>query len=322
MISPPVIMLMCFIISHEGLYGQDIDHGPGFQTSVMKNPAFAGSNGESMLRLSYLNLLPGRNYNLHSVYASYDSYFPAIHGGAGFYVANDYIGGIINDIKGGLSYSYFLQAGKDFFINAGLSASFIHRGFNFGNAVLPDMIDNMGGVSLPTSDVLSEKGRSVVDVGTGFLFIWNRIFAGFSILHLAEPDLSGSGASVESLKRKYSIVASGELEINKKNHLNARPMALLELQGDYFIAGAGSVIESNHLSVNALVLADNNKNIDIQTGFSIHSGSLIFLYNYRFNLSSVNQLYPFSLVHQTGLAFSLNNVEKRIRVKTIKIPEL
>ena len=63
--------------------------------------------------------------------------FPALHGGAGFYLADDYLGGIINDFRGGLSYAYFLQAGKDLFINAGLSASVFHRGFNFEGAVFP-----------------------------------------------------------------------------------------------------------------------------------------------------------------------------------------
>ena len=84
------------------------------------------------VRFSYLNFYPGNSYNFHSVYFSYDSYFPGIHGGAGIYVSDDYLGGIMNDVRGGLSYSYFLQAGKELYINAGLTASFFHRGFNFG----------------------------------------------------------------------------------------------------------------------------------------------------------------------------------------------
>ena len=48
-----------------------------------------------------------------------------------FYISNDYLGGIVNELRSGLSYTYFLQAGKDLYINAGLSASFFHRGFNY-----------------------------------------------------------------------------------------------------------------------------------------------------------------------------------------------
>ncbi len=54
------------------------DSGPGFQIIMMNNPAFSGSEGDGILRLSYLNFYPGNNYNLHSVYFSYDSYFPGI----------------------------------------------------------------------------------------------------------------------------------------------------------------------------------------------------------------------------------------------------
>ena len=115
----------------------------------MNNPALSGSEGDGVLRLSYLNFYPGNSYNLHSVYFSYDSYFPVLHGGAGIYLSDDYLGGIINDLRGGLSYAYFLKAGKDLFINAGLSASVFHRGFNFKNAVLPDQIDPLGGVVIP-----------------------------------------------------------------------------------------------------------------------------------------------------------------------------
>jgi hypothetical protein len=37
---------------------------------------------------------------------------------------------------------------------------------------------------------------------------------------------------------------------------------------------------------------------------------------------SGNKLMPLSLLHQTGVAFSLNNVEKRNLIKTINLPKL
>ena len=129
---------------------------------MMNNPALSGSVRDSELRLSYLNFYPGNNYNLHSVYFSYDSYFSGLHGGAGVLSSDDYLGGIINDIRGGISYAYFLQAGKDLFINAGLSASVYHRGFNFENAVLPDQIDPLGGVTLPSSEILASYRKNSI----------------------------------------------------------------------------------------------------------------------------------------------------------------
>jgi type IX secretion system PorP/SprF family membrane protein len=318
---PGKIILFIFFI-HADCFGQETDPGPGFQMIMMNNPAFSGSEGDGNLRLSYLNFYPGNNYNFHSVYVSYDSYFSALHGGAGFYFSDDYLGGIVNDFRGGLSYSYFLQAGKDLFINAGLSASVYHRGYSFDKAVLPDQIDPLGGISFPAGEILSSSGHTVFDIGAGFLFISGRFFGGFSISHLTEPDLSGTGFSNERLKRKVLSHLAGDISISKTHNLKIRPLVFLELQRRFLSAGAGAVLESNYLSVNAILLGDNGRNMNFQTGFSFKSGRVRIFYNYRFNLISGNTFMPLSLLHQTGLAFSLNNFEKRNLFKTINLPQL
>jgi type IX secretion system PorP/SprF family membrane protein len=289
-------------------YGQETDPGPGFQMMMMNNPSLAGSEGDGVLRLSYLNFYPGNNYNLHSVYFSYDSYISKLHGGTGFFLADDYLGGIVNDIRGGLSYAYFLQAGKDLFINAGLSASIYHRGFNFENAILPDQIDALGGVTIPSSEVLASSGKSVFDIGAGFLFTSGKFSGGFSINHLAEPDLSTTGNSNERLKRKLLVHLSGDLPLGEAQNLNIQPLTYMEIQRGNFNGGAGAAIESKYLAINAVILGDSGKNLNIQTGFSLTYGRISVYYNYRFNLKSENKLMPLSLLHQTGLVFSLNNV--------------
>jgi hypothetical protein len=298
------ILIFIFVIPAY-CFGQETDVGPGYQMIMKNNPAFSGSEGDGVVRLSYLNFYPGNNYNLHSVYFSYDSYFPALHGGAGFYLTDDYLGGIVNDLRGGFSYAYFLQAGKDLFINAGLSASVYHRGYNFDKAILPDQIDRFGGVTFPAGEILATPGRTVFDIGAGFLFMTGKY-----------------GFSYERLKRKLLIHLAGELNLSKTQSLKIRPLGFLGLQGGFLSAGAGAVLESKYLSVNAIMLGDNGKNMNIQTGFSFKSGKISVFYNYRFNITSGNKLMPLSLLHQTGLAFSLNNVDKRNLIKTINFPIL
>jgi len=310
------------IVFQVDCFGQETDHGPGFQMIMMNNPAFSGTESDGVLRLSYLSFFPGNNYNLHSVYFSYDSYFPVLHGGAGIYLSDDYLGGIENNFRGGISYAYFLQAGNNIYINAGLSASVYHRGFNFDRAIFPDQIDPLGGVSTISEEDLTASGRTLFDIGVGFLFISGEFFGGFSVSHLAEPDNSTTGFYNERLKRKFLLNLSGDVKLNKTQSLKLRPMAFVGLQGGFISAGSGAAIESNYLSVNALLLGDNNGNLDMQTGFSFKSGKVIFYYNYRFNIVSDNKLLPLSLVHQTGLAISLYNVDKRNVIKTINFPKL
>ncbi len=316
-----IIFTFTFIITAHS-FGQDTYPLPGYQTVLMNNPALSGSEGDGMLRLSYLNFYPGNNYNLHSVYCSYDSYFPVLHGGAGFYLSDDYLGGIVNDIRGGLSYAYFLQAGKDLFINAGLSASLYHRGYNFESAVLPDQIDPLGGITLTSSEILSNSGRTVFDIGAGFLFIKGKVLGGLSVTHLAEPDLSGTGFSDERLRRKFLMHVSGDMSVSKLHNLKLRPIGFIVVQGVFVSAGAGAVFESNYLSINSILLGNNGKNMNMQTGFSFKAGKVSIYYNYLFNIASGNFMMPLSLLHQTGLVFSLNNVEKRNIIKTINYPKL
>jgi type IX secretion system PorP/SprF family membrane protein len=320
MIERPGLACIIFFILSEALFCQETNYGPGYQTMIVNNPAFSGSGIDGTMRLSYLNYYPGNNYNFHSVFLSYDSYFQSLHGGAGFYIANDYIGGIVNDLRGGLSYSYFLQAGKELFINAGLSAAFFHRGFNFSDAVFPDQIDQMGIISRPSSELMSNETPAVFDVGTGLMFTYRKLAGGFAITHLTQPDLFGNGSSDEKLKRKYLINLIAEFDLNRESGLKIIPLASFEMQGNYICSGAGAVIQSNSLSFSSVFMFDNNRNIDMQTGFSFRREKIGLFYNYRFNLTSANSLVPFSLVHQTGLTFILHNVEKRIKFSTINAP--
>ncbi|MGE5420486.1 MAG: PorP/SprF family type IX secretion system membrane protein [Chloroflexota bacterium] len=315
-IIPAVLLLQSFV-----MFSQEADYGHGYRTIMMNNPAFAGATGDGILRLSYLNFYPGNSYDLHSIHASYDSYFEPLHGGAGIWITDDYLGGIINDMRGGVSYAYSLQAGKELFIKAGLSAGFFYRGLNFRGAVLPDMIDPIGGVMFPTGETLVPGSSTAFDAGTGFLFIYRDFVGGFSVNHLFEPDLS-RGAQTERLKRKISANASWNIPMGENRSIALRPSCFLQLQGDYIGAGAGSSLETRPMAISLILMGDNNRNLNIQAGFSVKTGRLGLFYNYRFNMASPNNLIPLSLLHQAGVNFSLNTVDKRNVPGTISLPEL
>jgi hypothetical protein len=148
---------------------------------MLGNPGMTGAEGDGSVRLSYFNYYPGQGYNLFTGILSYDGYFPALHGGAGVYISNDYLGGIINDLRCGFSYAYYFQAGREIFISAGLSASLYHRGYNFRGSVLPDQIDPLGGIVPSGSEMLSADSKNVLDLGTGFVLISDRYLLGLSV---------------------------------------------------------------------------------------------------------------------------------------------
>lgn len=318
-------LLILFIVIpgiHSKISGQDAVSGINYQMTMINNPAITGSEGNGMIRLSYFNFYPGNSYNMHSVVLSYDGYFPSLHGGAGFYISENYLGGLINDLKGGFSYSYFFRAGENIYISAGLSGSFFHRGFDFSGAVLPDQIDPLGGVYYNPGEVLIPKGKTILDLGTGFLFMTPRFFLGISVSHLAQPDLSNSDFASAKLTRKLLLNAAADIDINAEKKLKLCPFGKFETEKNFISFGIGASVESNYLSISSLILAGNSKSLDLQSGFSVNTGNLVVFYNYRFNIVSGNGLLPFSLLHHTGIAFRLNNVDKRKTIKTINFPKL
>ena len=315
------ILLLLTVICFKS-YCQETDPAPLYQTVLMNNPAMSGSGESGTIRLSYLNFYPGNGYNLHSLYLSYDSYFSAIHGGAAFYLTNDYLGGHVNNIRGGVSYSYFLQAGDNLFINAGLTASVFHQGFNFKNAILPDQIDATGGAIYPSSEALASSGRTVFDIGTGFVFKSGQFSGGLAILHLSEPYLSTESIQKEILKRELYMHLCGDFSVGSRKNFYLRPIMFSSIQDDFFIVGAGTSFENERIAISLITMNDNIGNLNLQTGFSIGVDFLRFNYSYRFNVISDNALLPLSLLHQAGITFSLNNFDKRNRLNTIKFPEL
>jgi type IX secretion system PorP/SprF family membrane protein len=315
-------VLICLFGIYGGADCQEPSYGHGYQTILINNPAFAGSEGNGNLKLSYLNYYPGNNFNFHSLFASYDSYIPILHGGAGMFLSDDYLGGIINDMRGGFSYSYHLQAGRDSYINAGLTASFYHRGYNRSNIIMPEQIDPLNGVVYPSGEIINIRGRTVLDIGAGFLFIRGKFLGGFSLTHLAQPDLSGTGNSADRLKRKISMNFSTTFDIGKKMQMAVRPYVFSDIQGKMLTTGAGGSIETEIISFNSLFIVNNRGNIDLQTGFSFKKGIMLLFYSYCFNIASENHLLPVSLFHQAGVAVSLNNVDKRKIIKTINFPNL
>jgi type IX secretion system PorP/SprF family membrane protein len=319
MIRYKYLVVLAVIILSFRVSGQE---ALNYQSAMIGNPSVTGSAGDGIMRISYMNHYPGNNFNLHSVCLSYDSFFPSLHGGAGFYISDEYLGGIVNNLNGGVSYSYFLQATEKLYISGGLSASFYHRGYDFSSAILPDQIDPLLGAVLPSAETLAERGKTVFDLGTGFLFMTEKFFGGFSVNHLTEPDPSESDYTDGKLTRILLVHGAGDFSLNKAKNTRVVPLANIAAGKGIFFAGAGASFESKYLSINAIVLADNEKNIDIQTGFSINLASLMVFYSYRFNIISGENLLPFSLQHHTGVAVGLNNVDKRKTIKTINFPKL
>ena len=312
------ILLIC---SGASAVAQDTWYGSVTGMEMMYNPAFTGSSGEGIMRISCYSFLPGAGFGLQSVYASYDDYSRILHGGAGLWLADDMLGEVMNDLRGGISYAYHLKAGKNLYFNAGLTASVAHRGINRGAVTFPGDFDPFGGfVSLP-GETVTDAGSTLFDLGTGIAFSSGPWYGGFSVMHLAQPYLDENHQGYNRLMRLYTFNA-GRVITSDRSDLEIRPSASLMLQDSNIITylGASASFRELVFGLAGWYIRDGFSALEPSAGWD--SGSTKITISYSYNLSGNDSVFPATAVVKAALSVSLNKVEKRRVIHVIKLPVL
>lgn len=292
----------------------------GFATGNGKNPSFAGIEGDGNLRITYQSFFPGGGYNLNAYHLSYDVFIEPLHGGAGIAVSSDHSGGILSDTRARFAWSYHLRATRELYVFAGISAGLIHRYFNSSKLVFPNQIDPLNGAVLPAGETINYPSSLYYDMGAGFTILYKTTFLSFDASHLFKPDLSNSGIQGADLARIYTVQAFSRHNLGG-DELSLVPYAELVAGGKEYRLAAGSALEYNSLVISVLWLKSAIGN-SIQTGLSMQMERFSVNYAFRFLAADGGNGIPFGLMHQAGLRMSLNIVDKRYLVKTIKLPEL
>ncbi|MEZ4999469.1 MAG: type IX secretion system membrane protein PorP/SprF [Bacteroidales bacterium] len=215
-----------------------------------------------------------------------------------------------------------LRAGKEIFVNAGFMASIIHRSVNSGNIILPDQIDPLLGAVLPPGEIIDRPSRTVFDAGIGFMVIYRNYNGGFSVNHIATPDITGNGGEGARLHRRLSVHAAASYDLPGEE-MSVDPLVTLSLQGDVVSASGGVVLSYNALSVNAVAYFDSRQGISaVQSGLYIEKGLFGVGYNHYFSTGGGGVAVPLTLSSQLVVSISLYNVEKRELIRAIKYPKL
>jgi len=303
------------------LNAQDGEGTMYFSNLLLSNPAYTGASGSSSIILSYRDYYPGYGFGLGSLYGSWDSYFEPLHGGAGVYIFENRLGDILNDLRAGGTYAYHLRAGRDIYINAGFMATMIHRSVNTGGIILPDQIDPLLGPVLPSGEIIGDMSRTLFDTGIGFLFIYRNYNAGFSVNHIATPDLTGSGSRASMLARRYSVHGAASFEL--KNRIKLDPLLAASFQSGVVTASGGMVASYNVLNINIITHFDSRQGVNaLQAGLFVEKGALALGYNHYFMPFRNEISVPFTLSAQVSVKVNLFTIEKRDNTGTIKTPNL
>ncbi|MBE0673204.1 MAG: type IX secretion system membrane protein PorP/SprF [Bacteroidales bacterium] len=292
----------------------------GFSLGSGRNPSLAGASGDGALMLTYVSGYPGSGYGLNSYYLNYDTFIEKAHGGAGIFISSDNTGGLLNDSRLRLAYSYHLRASRDLFVFAGMSAGVIYRSFNTSKLIFPDQIDPLNGPVLPAGEAILSPSVIIYDMGVGFTVLYRNSMLSFDASHLFKPDLSGLGIPGTELSRVFTVQAFTRQGLRKED-IFLVPYAEMSVGGGNYRIAIGPALEYSSVSAGVLWLKTHN-NSSIQTSISVRSGRMSWHYAFRFLAGEAEAGLPFGLMHQAGLRAGLNIVDKRKTIKAINLPDL
>lgn len=173
---------------------QDIGFSQFYANPLYLNPAFAGSAVAPRISLTYRAQWPGLVSAFTTVSASYDQYFPDLHGGIGVQVLTDRVGdhGALSTNMVSAMYAFRFQVSRDIYVSAALQASLVNTNLRWDDYLrFPDQIDREMGFSYATSATRPDKtSKWTPDFNAGVLVNSSKWYAGVAVSHLTQPNVA------------------------------------------------------------------------------------------------------------------------------------
>src|SRR5690606_22908868 len=216
------------------LFAQDPEFTQFYANQLYLNPAFAGASYCPKVSMNHRNQWPGISGSFVTTSASYDQHVDALSGGIGLLVLNDRAGeGTLNTLNVSAMYSYELQVTRKFTIRAGLQGTYAQKRVDWDKLTFGDQIDPRRGFIFTTNEVQRDEPRSFIDFSAGMLGYTDKIFVGFAVHHLTQPNESVI-EGISPLPRKYTFHAGVQIPINSKGEpATLSPNVLVQLQENF-----------------------------------------------------------------------------------------
>jgi len=197
-------------------YSQDPQFSQFYAHSLYLNPAFTGNTDVGRLSGIYRNQWASIPGAFVSYSFAYDHNLSSQNSGVGLMVTSDKSGsgGLKFTRVGGL-YSYNFQLNRKLVFRAGFNLSYTSRGIDKSSLVFADQI--IRDDASETVERFSDDGNSYFDGTVGGLAYTKKLWVGFSVDHILQPEESflhnGSNLPLKtSIHAGYNIVLDENLK--------------------------------------------------------------------------------------------------------------
>lgn len=314
-----LINSIIFFFSYNKLYCQDAEFSQFFSNPLYLNPAFAGTNSCPRLSTNHRAQWTGLPNIFNTTSVSYDQNFDEIHGGLGIIIVNDKLARSIQNNRISGIYSFDIKFSKNFHFRTGFEASLWQNKLDYSQLNFVDMIDPLRGFVNPSSNMGFNDSRNGVDFSTGILGYTEKLFFGFSVHHLTQPQqLFISNNS--KLERKYTLNLGAHLPImNSQSQIDNHPIIvspniIWKQQGINQQLNIGIYGEKGPYAIGFWYRDDNNYTIIL----GAKMGLIKIGYSYGVNLS---RLYiATSGSHEISIQINFGCDNKNQLYKTLSCP--
>jgi type IX secretion system PorP/SprF family membrane protein len=312
------VTLIAILIFSANAFSQDPEFTQFYANPLYLNPAFAGSQKCPRLALNYRNQWPALSGNFVTYTASYDQFFDPIAGGVGILILNDQAGeGTLTTTNASLMYAYHLNVSREFSIKFGMQAMYVQKKVDWDKLRFGDQIDARYGFVYQTIEIRPETQKSFMDFSAGILMYTTRVYGGFAVNHLTEPDEKFFSYDESPLPRKYTAHAGALLPLSGEDDEDATyisPNILFQLQQDFQQLNFGVYVAKRPL-VGGLWYRNRDSFIAL---VGLQQGIFKFGYSYDITVSKLRNASAGSHEFSLGLQFTCRPKTKRFRA--IKCP--
>lgn len=188
------LLVGALLITSVAASAQDIPYSQFYANPIYMNPAFAGAAIAPRISLVYRSQWPGLESPYTTVSATWDQYFPDLHGGIGAIVMTDRQGvhGALLTTKLAAMYSFRFQVSRDIYVSAALQAGLVNTALNWNQYLrFPDQISAELGVAYPTGASQPDNASNFsLDFDAGALVNGSNWYGGVAVSHLTQPNVA------------------------------------------------------------------------------------------------------------------------------------